>query len=186
MFIQSEITPNPETLKFIPGEPVLDKGTAQFNSKESAQHSPLARRVMAVDGVKAVFLGKDFVSVTKQESLSWDVVKPLVLGAIMDHYTSGEPVILEKKEDAASETATDDPISQQIKELIETRIRPAVAMDGGDITFQKFEDGIVYLQMKGACSGCPSSTITLKSGIENMLRYYVPEVLEVRPVEEEE
>ncbi|MCB1367935.1 MAG: NifU family protein [Rhodobacteraceae bacterium] len=184
MFIQTETTPNPATLKFRPGQTVLDSGTADFPSAESASASPLAQRLFAVDGVTAVFFGDDFITVTKQEALDWNHLKPSVLGAIMEHFQSGAPVI-ESGAEQAAHTAHDGPDSEivsQIKELLDTRVRPAVAQDGGDITFHGFDRGIVYLTMKGACAGCPSSTMTLKMGIENLLRHYIPEVTEVRPV----
>ena len=184
MFIQTETTPNPATLKFRPGQTVLDSGTADFPSAESASASPLAQRLFAVDGVTAVFFGDDFITVTKQEALDWNHLKPSVLGAIMEHFQSGAPVI-ESGAEQAAHTAHDGPDSEivsQIKELLDTRVRPAVAQDGGDITFHGFDRGVVYLTMKGACAGCPSSTMTLKMGIENLLRHYIPEVVEVRPV----
>ncbi|HJQ55560.1 MAG TPA: NifU family protein [Vineibacter sp.] len=183
MFIQTEQTPNPATLKFLPGRVVLEEGTADFPNVESAQRSPLARRLFDVDGIERVFLGSDFVTVTKADTLDWQVIKPAVLGGIMEHFTSGEPAV--RPADGASDGApaeADDEIVAQIKELLDTRIRPAVAQDGGDIVFHSFEDGVVYLHMQGSCSGCPSSTATLKMGIENLLRHYVPEVVEVRPV----
>jgi Fe-S cluster biogenesis protein NfuA len=184
MFIQTESTPNPATLKFLPGQTVLDMGTADFASPEAAGSSPLARRIFAVDGVEGVFFGTDFVTVTKAEAIDWDHIKPSLLGAIMEHYQSGQPVI--EGEQAASghaeHTGEDAEIVTQIKELLDTRVRPAVAQDGGDITFHGFDRGIVYLHMQGACAGCPSSTLTLKMGIENLLRHYIPEVVEVRPV----
>jgi len=183
MFIQTENTPNPATLKFLPGKTVIEDGTANFADSEDAGRSPLATRLFAIDGVAGVFLGSDFVTVTKTDDKDWDVLRPQILGGIMEHYQSGRPVL----EDAAGESdgavADDDPIVQQIKELIDTRVRPAVAQDGGDIIFKGFEEGIVSLHMQGACAGCPSSTATLKHGIENMLRYYVPEVQEVRAVD---
>jgi len=184
MFIQTESTPNPATLKFLPGQAVLDAGTADFPNADTAGKSPLAQRVFAVEGVTAVFFGNDFVTVTKAEGVEWDHIKPSILGAIMEHFQSGQPVL----EGAAAETghaAHDGPdgeIVNQIKELLDTRVRPAVAQDGGDITFHGFDRGIVYLHMQGACAGCPSSTLTLKMGIENLLRHYIPEVTEVRPV----
>jgi len=184
MFIQTESTPNPATLKFLPGQAVLDAGTADFPNADTAGKSPLAQRVFAVEGVTAVFFGNDFVTVTKAEGVEWDHIKPSILGAIMEHFQSGQPVL----EGAAAETghaAHDGPdgeIVNQIKELLDTRVRPAVAQDGGDITFHGFDRGIVYLHMQGACAGCPSSTLTLKMGIENLLRHYIPEVIEVRPV----
>jgi Fe-S cluster biogenesis protein NfuA len=184
MFIQTESTPNPATLKFLPGQTVLEAGTADFPSAEGAENSPLAERIFKVQGVSGVFLGNDFVTVTKTEETEWDHVKPAILGAIMEHFTSGQPVML--GEVAASGHADHDgensEIVGQIKELLDTRVRPAVAQDGGDITFHGFERGVVYLHMQGACAGCPSSTITLKMGIENLLRHYIPEVTEVRPV----
>ena len=184
MFIQTESTPNPATLKFLPGQTVLEAGTADFPSAEGAENSPLAERIFKVQGVSGVFLGNDFVTVTKTEETEWDHVKPAILGAIMEHFTSGQPVML--GEVAASGHADHDgensEIVSQIKELLDTRVRPAVAQDGGDITFHGFERGVVYLHMQGACAGCPSSTITLKMGIENLLRHYIPEVTEVRPV----
>jgi Fe-S cluster biogenesis protein NfuA len=183
MFIQTESTPNPATLKFLPGQTVLEMGTADFPSAETAGKSPLAARIFAVAGVTGVFFGTDFVTVTKAESVDWGHIKPAILGAIMEHYQSGAPVI--EGEQAAAHQAHDGPdgdIVRQIKELLDTRVRPAVAQDGGDITFHGFDRGIVYLHMKGACAGCPSSTLTLKMGIENLLRHYIPEVTEVRPV----
>ncbi|MDX1786110.1 NifU family protein [Roseovarius sp. ZX-A-9] len=185
MFIQTESTPNPATLKFLPGQSVLPAGTADFSSAEGAEKSPLAARIFAVDGVSAVFFGTDFVTVTKQDDIEWDHVKPAILGAIMEHYQSGQPVMTDDSAIAsghAEHTGEDGDIVGQIKELLDTRVRPAVAQDGGDITFHGFDRGVVYLHMQGACAGCPSSTITLKMGIENLLRHYIPEVTEVRPV----
>ncbi len=184
MFIQTETTPNPATLKFLPGQAVLDAGTADFPNADSADSSPLARRVFAIQGVTGVFFGPDFVTVTKNEAANWDHLKPPILGAIMEHYQSGAAVI---DGDGATVTHADHDgpdaeIVNQIKELLDTRVRPAVAQDGGDITFHGFDQGIVYLHMQGACAGCPSSTLTLKMGIENLLRHYIPEVVEVRPV----
>jgi Fe-S cluster biogenesis protein NfuA len=183
MFIQTEQTPNPATLKFLPGQSVMAKGVADFTAPEAASVSPLARRLFEVDGVTGVFLGSDFVTVTKAEGQDWYLLKPAVLGAVMEHYMSGDPVVDPDASVGDEQSGTeDDDVVRQIRELIETRVRPAVAQDGGDIIFQGFEQGIVYLHMRGACSGCPSSTITLKNGIENLLKYYVPEVVEVRPV----
>ena len=186
MFIQTESTPNPATLKFLPGQTVLDAGTADFPSAESAERSPLAGRIFAVDGVTGVFFGNDFVTVTKAEANEWDHLKPAILGAIMEHFQSGQPVMADDGSDPSSGHAdhdgADGEIVGQIKELLDTRVRPAVAQDGGDITFHGFERGVVYLHMQGACAGCPSSTITLKMGIENLLRHYIPEVTEVRPI----
>jgi Fe-S cluster biogenesis protein NfuA len=185
MFIQTESTPNPATLKFLPGLTVLDAGTADFPSAEAAGRSSLARRIFAVSGVTGVFLGSDFVTVTKGEGVEWDHIKPALLGAIMEHFQSGAPVIDGEGGGSDGHAAHDGPdaeIVNQIKELLDTRVRPAVAQDGGDITFHGFDRGIVYLHMQGACAGCPSSTLTLKMGIENLLRHYIPEVVEVRPV----
>ena len=185
MFIQTEITPNPATLKFLPGETVLGDGTADFPSAEEGAKSPLARRIFAVEGVTGVFLGRDFVTVTKREDAPWDHLKPAILGAIMEHFQSGAPAIEGEAPESAGHADHDGPDAEivgQIKELLDTRVRPAVAQDGGDITFHGFDRGIVYLHMQGACAGCPSSTLTLKMGIENLLRHYIPEVVEVRPV----
>ena len=184
MFIQTEETPNPATLKFIPGRVVLPEGTRDFRTADEAKVSPLASRLFALNDVAGVFLGHDFVTVTKNEA-EWPHIKPAVLGAIMEHYLSGAPVLAEgSTEDADDDNydAADAETVAVIKELIETRVRPAVANDGGDITFQGFRDGVVFLHMRGACSGCPSSTATLKQGIENLLRHFVPDVTEVRPV----
>ena len=185
MFIQTESTPNPATLKFLPGRTVLEAGTADFPSPDAAGKSPLATRIFAVPGVTAVFFGTDFVTVTKEENVDWAHIKPAILGAVMEHFQSGAPVI-EGAEAAtgghADHSGPDSDIVRQIKELLDTRVRPAVAQDGGDITFHGFDRGVVYLHMQGACAGCPSSTLTLKMGIENLLRHYIPEVTEVRPV----
>ncbi|MFV0292208.1 MAG: NifU family protein [Paracoccus sp. (in: a-proteobacteria)] len=184
MFIQTETTPNPATLKFLPGQTVLAQGTADFTSAETAGASPLATRIFAVNGVTGVFLGSDFVTVTKTDDTQWDHIKPALLGAIMEHFQSGAPVMEGSADKAghAEHDGEDKEIVGQIKELLDTRVRPAVAQDGGDITFHGFDRGIVYLHMQGACAGCPSSTMTLKMGIENLLRHYIPEVTEVRPV----
>mgnify|MGYP005990758417 CR=1 FL=1 len=185
MFIQTESTPNPATLKFLPGQTVLEMGTADFPNADSAAASPLAQRIYATGGVTGVFFGTDFVTVTKADDREWDHIKPAILGAIMEHFQSGQPVISDAAQPAsghAEHTGEDGAIVDQIKELLDTRVRPAVAQDGGDITFHGFERGIVYLHMQGACAGCPSSTLTLKMGIENLLRHYIPEVVEVRPV----
>jgi Fe-S cluster biogenesis protein NfuA len=180
MFIETEQTPNPASLKFLPGRTVMAVGTANFADSGDCDRSPLAQRLFAVPGVTGVFLGADFVSVSKDDAVDWYQLKPEVLGVIMEHFTSGEPAFL--GEAAAADDADDDELVTQIKELLDTRVRPAVAQDGGDIIFHRFEDGVVYLHMQGSCSGCPSSTATLKAGIENMLRHYVPEVTEVRAV----
>lgn len=183
MFIQTEQTPNPATLKFLPGQRVMEKGTADFTDPRSAERSPLAKRLFHIEGVTGVFLGSDFVTVSKSDDKEWHVLKPAILGAIMEHFMSDAPVI--RPEAAGGEEAgaeEEDEIVAQIKELLDTRVRPAVAQDGGDIIFHGFENGVVYLHMQGACSGCPSSTATLKAGIENLLRHYIPEVVEVRSV----
>ncbi len=181
MFIQTEATPNPATLKFLPGRVVMEQGTANFPDAASVGRSPLAERLFALPGVTGVFLGSDFITVSKDDAADWYQLKPSVLGAIMEHFTAGLPVVLGTPE-AVEEAEEGDEVVQQIKELLETRVRPAVAQDGGDIIFHRYEDGIVYLHMQGSCSGCPSSTATLKAGIENMLRHYVPEVVEVRAI----
>ncbi len=179
MFIQTEPTPNPATLKFLPGRTVMEAGTRNFVDAAAAENSPLGQSLFALDGVTGVFLGQDFVTVSKRDDIDWYQMKPLVLGAIMEHFTAGRAVVLdEQKAEGANEE--DSEIVVQIKELLETRVRPAVAQDGGDIVFHSFDDGVVYLHMQGSCSGCPSSTATLKAGIENMLKHYVPEVQEVR------
>ena len=187
MFIQTEATPNPATLKFLPGRTVLDAGTRDFRNSESAAISPLGAELFSISGVSGVFLGGDFISVTKND-VDWDHIKPAVLGVIMEHFMSGKPVLVEGS-DAADEVkedeffdADDASMVEIIKELLATRVRPAVAMDGGDIIFRGFRDGVVFLHMQGACSGCPSSTATLKNGIENLLRHFVPGVEEVRQV----
>src|SRR5215207_8632173 len=180
MFIQTEETPNPATLKFIPGKIVLPAGTRDFRNADEADVSPLATRIFAIDGVSGVFLGHDFVTVTR-EAAEWPHIKPAVLGAIMEHYLSGAPVLDEGSTEAADDSNYDEAVAV-IKELIETRVRPAVANDGGDITFQGFREGVVFLHMRGACSGCPSSTATLRHGIENLLRHFCPEVQEVQAV----
>ncbi len=185
MFIQTEETPNPATLKFLPGTPVMPSGTADFTNAEAAARSPLAARLLAIDGVEGVFLGSDFITVTSGGP-EWHVLKPPILGVIMEHFTAGLPVIDEEVAEAPSggdEEGEDTEIVAQIKELLDTRVRPAVAQDGGDIIFHRFDSGIVYLHMQGSCSGCPSSTMTLKSGIENLLKHYIPEVEAVEAVE---
>jgi Fe-S cluster biogenesis protein NfuA len=185
MFIQTEATPNPATLKFLPGRPVLPDGVLDIPDAAQAAKSPLAERLFAVPGVTGVFLGSDFVTVTKTDS-EWQQIKPAILGAIMEHFMSGAPMLAMGAGAAAAEDeffeAKDADTVATIKELIETRVRPAVANDGGDITFRGFKDGVVYLDMKGSCSGCPSSTATLKHGIQNLLRHFVPDVVEVRPM----
>jgi Fe-S cluster biogenesis protein NfuA len=189
MFIQTEATPNPATLKFLPGRDVLPGEPRDFRSSDSATVSPLARALFDVDGVDGVFLGSDFISVTKDDT-NWAHIKPAILGVIMDHFLSGQPVIAQgpSGQDIAAETEAeffddgDSETVEVIKELLATRVRPAVAMDGGDIIFRGFREGTVFLHMQGACSGCPSSTATLKSGIENLLRHFVPGVEHVEQV----
>ena len=185
LFIQS--TPNPNSQQFFPEKTVLEKGTKDFLTSMDTTNSPLTTKLFTISGIKSVFLGPDFITVTKNDSLDWQVMKPLILGAIMDHFNSDEPTINketnDKREKSLLENSEDSDIVKQIKELLDTRVRPAVAMDGGDIVYDNFENGIVYLHMQGACSGCPSSTATLKMGIENMLKHYIPEVKEVRPVD---
>jgi Fe-S cluster biogenesis protein NfuA len=185
MFIQTEATPNPATLKFLPGRAVLETGTLDLREPEQAAQSPLAERLFGISGVSGVFFGSDFITVTKDTG-EWQQLKPMILGAIMEHYMSGEPLLVEGagQQDDGGEffDSADAETVATIKDLIETRVRPAVANDGGDITFRGFKDGVVFLNMKGACSGCPSSTATLRHGIQNLLRHFVPEVTEVRPV----
>ena len=181
MFIQTESTPNPASLKFLPDQVILANGSADFVNAEAAANAPLAQRLFAIPGVDRVFLGHDFITVSKTDSFEWVTLKPQILAAIMEHLLTGR-AIMEQPAAAPVTAAELDEISSQIIELLETRVRPAVAMDGGDIVFDRFEDGVVFLHLRGACSGCPSSTATLKSGIENMLKHYVPEVTEVRAV----
>ena len=183
MFIQTETTPNPASLKFLPGRVVMERGTADFRSVEEANSSLLAQNLFKIEGVEGVFFGSDFISITKSENFDWQILKPSVLGAISVHYESGTSIIDKIENAEKNSTVTkDSEIVVQIKELLDTKVRPAVAMDGGDITFSDFKDGIVFLHMQGACSGCPSSTATLKAGIENMLKHYLPEVQGVEPV----
>lgn len=187
MFIQTEATPNPATLKFLPGREVLGEGrAADFPTRDAAERSPLAMRLFAVENVAGVFFGSDFITVTKSGG-EWQHLKPALLGAIMEHFTSGAPILFavggsDDEDGHAAHEGEGGEIVSQIKEVLDTRVRPAVAQDGGDITFQGYEDGIVFINMQGACAGCPSSTITLKRGVENMLKHYVPEVVEVRQV----
>ncbi|WMS43386.1 NifU family protein [Acuticoccus sp. MNP-M23] len=186
MFIQTEATPNPETLKFLPGQTVMQSGVLDFRSVDEADASPLARRLFAVEGVTGVFLGYDFVSVSK-DGTPWEHLKPSVLGAIMEHYLSGDAVVDDPSaapaEADGEEFAEEDAATvAMIKEILDERVRPAVASDGGDIIFRSYHDGVVHLSMRGACAGCPSSTMTLQMGIQNLLRHFVPEVQEVRPV----
>ncbi len=186
MFIQTEETPNPATLKFIPdGQIVLEKDTAEFkNQKQAVTKSPLALQLFEIAGVQAIFFGRDFITVTKSEGSDWSKMKAEILATIMDFFVTGKPVMFEEKASEVSDVE-DSEIVKQIKELIEIKVRPAVAMDGGDIIFHSFTDGIVRLILKGSCSGCPSSTITLKNGIENMLKHYIPEVESVEQVEDD-
>jgi Fe-S cluster biogenesis protein NfuA len=186
MFIQTEPTPNPATLKFLPGRAVLEHGTLDIRDKAGAAQSPLAERLFDIGGVSGVFFGSDFIAVTKQDG-DWQQLKPSILGAIMEHFMAGTPLLRAEEGQPAADhdeffSPEDSETVATIKELIETRVRPAVANDGGDITFRGFKDGIVYLNMKGACSGCPSSTATLRHGIQNLLRHYLPDVVEVRPM----
>ena len=191
MFIQTEATPNPATLKFLPGKEVLPAGTADFRDAESARAaSPLAGRLFDIPGVTGVFFGFDFVTVTKEDGPDWQHLKPAILGAIMEHFMTGAPVMATGGQAAADRAdqdgefydSADKEIVVTIKELLETRVRPAVAQDGGDITFRGYENGTVFLHMKGACAGCPSSTATLKHGIQNLLRHFVPEVQQVEQI----
>jgi Fe-S cluster biogenesis protein NfuA len=186
MFIQTEATPNPATLKFLPGRSVMSEGTLDLRNAEHAQNSPLAQRLFAIPGVNGVFFGSDFVTVSKCEG-EWQHLKPAILGAIMEHFLSGQPILIGDAPKAGEDEAeffdaADAKTVETIKDLLETRIRPAVAGDGGDITFRGFKEGIVYLQMKGSCSGCPSSTATLKHGIQNLLKHFLPDVREVQSV----
>ncbi|MGH1403394.1 MAG: NifU family protein [Alphaproteobacteria bacterium] len=185
MFIQTEDTPNPATVKFLPGQKILEKGTIDFSDASQASKSPVAARLFGIVGVVRVFLGEDFISVTKASDTDWSMLKPMILAALMEHLSTDQLILapdFELQNSAeTSGTVEDNEIVVQIKELLDERVRPMVAMDGGDIVFEKFEDGVVYLRMQGACSGCPSSTATLKMGVENMLRHYIPEVVEVRP-----
>ena len=185
MFIETEGTPNPATLKFLPGRYVMGSGTADFASPDSAERSPLASTLFAMPGVARVFLGGDFITVTKTEDASWQALKPQVLAGIMEHFVAGRPVIEGAAEDDLVEEIApeDEEIVAQIRELLDTRVRPAVASDGGDIVFRGYRDGVVRLHMQGSCSGCPSSRATLKHGIENMLRHFVPEVVAVEQVD---
>ncbi len=185
MFIETEDTPNPATLKFLPGgRDVMGSGTADFTSEASAARSPLASALFSLDGVARVFLGADFITVTKTDAHEWSEIRPLVLSTVVDHFVSGRPVVEGDADLADEDVAPEDAeIVAQIKELLDTRVRPAVASDGGDIVFRGYRDGVVRLHMQGACSGCPSSRATLKHGVENMLRHYVPEVQAVEQVE---
>ena len=185
MYIQTEKTPNPNTMKFVPGETVLESGTASFKNKDDAKSSLLASVLFEIPDIDQIFFGSDFITVTKKDAADWNFVKAQVLTTVMEHFISGRPVMEASKKNlnkADTSSVEDSELVKQIKELIDTRVRPAVAEDGGDIIFDRFEDGIVYLELHGSCSGCPSSTITLKNGIENMLKHYIPEVLSVESV----
>jgi len=190
MFIQTEETPNPATLKFLPSRDVMGQGTLEIADKRAAASSPLGEALFEIEGVKGVFLGRDFITVTKASDKGWPALKPPILAAIMDHFTNNRPVVLDpaahakiEAENAPSEDEGE--VAKQIREILDVKVRPAVAQDGGDITFQSYEDGIVYLNLKGSCAGCPSSTATLKAGIENMLKHYIPEIKEVRQVRQD-
>ena len=183
MNIQTESTPNPSSLKFLPDQVVMEKGTADFRNVEEAKSSPLALNLFKIEGVEGVFFGSDFISITKNDNHEWQMLKPSISETIIEHYKSGAAIMLQGEEDKTDTSNTEDNEAViKIKEIIDTKVRPAVAKDGGDIIFQSFDNGIVYLHMQGSCSGCPSSTATLKAGIENMLKHYIPEVREVRPV----
>lgn len=186
MFIETEATPNPDTLKFLPGETLLEAGTANFTDPDGAEASPLAHAMFSIPSVTGVFIGYDFVTITKSTEVDWDAVKPVVLAGLMQFFASGAPIL--NVTDAVTEMVVDEDeadadIIEQVKTLLEEKVRPAVAGDGGDIIYRGFKEGVVYLQMQGACAGCPSSTITLKHGIENLLKYYVPEIVDVRAVD---
>tara|TARA_B100000700_G_C15021171_1_gene845805 strand:- start:1720 stop:2271 length:552 start_codon:yes stop_codon:yes gene_type:complete len=183
MFIQTELTPNPKTVKFLPGKEVSPKKSINFAKTDDASNSPLAKRLFLIDGVESIFLGSDFISITKIENIEWQELKPLILSQIMQHYMSGDSIIEEIKDDILLELSEEDKeIATQIEDLLETRVRPSVASHGGDIVFHSYSKGIVELEMRGACSGCPSSMATLKMGVENMLKHYIPEIMEVKEV----
>jgi len=185
MFIQTEATPNPATLKFLPGRTVMGDQTRDYRDSEAATGSPLAARLFGIAHVSGVFFGSNFITVTKEDG-EWQLLKPAILGTIMEYFMSGAPLVSDAgQDDTASNEVyneADKEIVSTIKELLDTRVRPAVAQDGGDITFQAYEEGVVFLHMQGACAGCPSSTATLKHGIENLLKHFIPEIKEVRPV----
>lgn len=181
MFIETETTPNPKTLKFIPDRPVLDKGTFHFTDREAAKDSPLAASLFSFPQVSGVLLAPSFVSVSLTDG-DWAAMKGEILSALLDHFTSGRPAVLASAAAPAKDAAGGSDLEAEIKTILDEKVRPAVARDGGDITFAKFENGVVYLHLKGACAGCPSSIMTLKQGIENLLKYYIPEVTEVRAV----
>lgn len=185
MFMQTEKTPNPSALKFIPGPKIVET-PIDFPTVETAENAPLVLRLFSIEGVSSIFLSHDFITVTKKEGVSWEEIQPKISASILEHLSAGKPIMVEniQENQEDEEREDDDAVVKDIKDIINTRVRPAVAQDGGDIIFEKFSEGVVYLKLKGACSGCPSSTLTLKSGIENMLRYYVPEVKEVRAADE--
>lgn len=188
MFIQTEQTPNEDSLKFIPGVPVMGSGTAEFLDARSSMKSPLAKQLFQIDGISGVFFGPDFITISKESTAEWQLMKPDIYAAIMDHFASEQPIVYDEADLAASDTTIlpDDPEEvQMIKELLDTRIRPAIQEDGGDIEYAGFENGIVKLKLKGSCRGCDSSVITLKNGIENMLMHYIPEVQGVQQVIDE-
>jgi Fe-S cluster biogenesis protein NfuA len=189
MYIETETTPNPATLKFLPGEEVMPAGTREFTTPEAAAASPLAEALFSLGDVTGVFFGRDFVSVTAAPGVDWSQLKPQVVSLLLDHFVSGAPlfagpdasgIAVAGDDDDFADDPADADIIDQIKDLIETRVRPAVANDGGDIIYRGFREGVVFLSMQGACSGCPSSSATLKQGIEGLLKHYVPEVTEVR------
>ena len=189
MFIETETTPNPATLKFLPGQEVMGASTREFRDEEEAAASPLAAALFDLGDVTGVFFGRDFISVTAAPGVSWSDLKPQVVAMLLDHFVTGAPlfnpgsaagIVVPGEDDGLGDNPADAEVIDQIKELIETRVRPAVANDGGDIVYRGFREGVVYLSMQGACSGCPSSTATLKNGIETLLKHYVPEVTEVR------
>ena len=184
MFVQTEPTPNPATLKFLPGKEVMKDGNMFYQNQESASNSPLAMNLFNIKGVEGVFFGSDFITITKGKDNDWTLMKPAILGCIIEHFTMNKPIISEQSASTGHTIdENDSDVVKKIKELLDSKVRPAVAMDGGDIIFDKYNEGVVFLQMQGACQGCPSSTATLKMGIENMLKHYIPEVREVRPVE---
>ena len=181
--MQIELTPNPSSQKFLPGKTVMEKGTADFRNVDEAKRSPLALNLFKIDGVKGVFFGSDFISITKSDNHEWQMLKSSISETIIEYYKSGAAIMPQEEEDKTGTSNTEDNEAViKIKEILDTKVRPEVARDGGDITFQSFDNGIVYLHMQGSCAGCPSSTATLKAGIENMLKHYIPEVREVRPV----
>ena len=183
MDIRTEVTPNPSSLKFLPGKTVMEKDTADFRNVEEAKRSPLALNLFKIDGVKGVFFGSDFISITKSNNHEWQILKSLISETIVEHFKSGSAIMHQSEEDKIdTSNIQDNEVIVKIKDILNTKVRPAVAKDGGDITFQSFDKGIVYLHMQGSCSGCPSSTATLKAGIENLLKHYISEVHEVRPV----